>query len=624
MLRGSSSSRRIRGVASSVRRLSGSPKYVDARKFKPGESSGGGIKAAIFAFATGASAYATYRFINPENMENAGQVVQDDGGVVENKLPSPDVSATLEGTQEATAATAVEETNEDETDRLVAGIAAQEEQSVVDVTNSSSNSNSDSSSSSSSSNSTSTSSSTSSSSSSSTSSSSSRGSSSDSSSGADAVDTVDVVPTVQLEAPAQTAPQYEPEPTSPPAPVRTEPAFDVKDITLPQVASERSASELHDKCSAASVDEIVMHMASSHADVEAALLSNIGEADSETLRIRIAQLTAELLEQSKWQPVRLAQAIRKLESDVSERYAALMTQQRRELESEAARLSVKVEQELLAKHADELAVLRRDLEADTARALGEQATALNSMALQARKQMQADLAEKYNLELSSDVAEMRQQHTVEQLEALNGVYAGLESLRATIAAAGPLGGTESGICEASMHRRLAAVLDAERVLSSGKASSAGDKMTALRQAFKGDTMAESVLDTLPEVLRSGGRASTFAELKTGFTHVRGEVVKASLIPSEAPGAVGYAIGSVLSLFTRVRRGLVPGDRPEEIISRMSFHLDNGRLDAAVKEGSRLEGPAREAANEWLSRAQDRLVCDQGLDALKARSIASPA
>ena len=390
-------------------------------------------------------------------------------------------------------------------------------------------------------------------------------------------------------------------------------AFDVADVKLPMVAAEKSADDMHKSVSAASVEEIVMQIAGTHSELEDSLLGDVGNADEQTLRVRIAQMTAELLERAKWEGIRTTQATRKLSADVSERYAALMMQQRRELEVEAARMSAEVERQLLQRHATELARLRAEMEAETAKALGEQATSLNTAALQTRQRMQMELAEQINQVLADEVASVRQTDTVSQLDALKTTYSKLHELRDKVTTAGPMGGVESGLANVRAHRRLGAVLDMEKAL--GEGDRLAGHMATLRDAFVGDPMAESVLAELPTAFRN----PTFNSLKMNFPALRDEVIKASLAPAEAPPMVGNAIGSVLSAFTKKRVGMVSGNAPEEVLARASFHLDMGDLVAAVREVESLEGRPREVMSDWVNSARSRLVCDQALSALKSRS-----
>jgi len=393
--------------------------------------------------------------------------------------------------------------------------------------------------------------------------------------------------------------------------------FDVSDVQLPVVAAEKSAAELRMSSNVASVDEIVMEIVDVHSDIEKHLLANLDQLDDAQLRVRLAQLTAEVMERSKWQSVRVNQAIRRLTADVSERYAKLMAQQRRELETATATLAIGVEEELLNKYSSELNRIRAQLDMETAKALKDQATALNTVALQTRQRLSAEIAHSINEKLRNDIVAMRMRHSERMIELLRDAKQSLADMEAGIRSAGPLGGTEAGMIDVDAHRRLDAILLVEAALGGRH-----DMMHALNQlknAYKNDELTTSVVNSLPSDILNGSSPTTLQELKLRFPALRSEVIKATLAPKEAPSMVGYAIGSLLYLLSSERTGLVSGDGPEEILSRTSFYLERGLLSDAIREVNMLSGPGRNIAQDWIADARTRLICDQAIITLKSKS-----
>lgn len=69
-------------------------------------------------------------------------------------------------------------------------------------------------------------------------------------------------------------------------------------------------------------------------ELEQSLLKDIENLDENALRIKIAQLSSEFFERTKWEGIRLHQSLRQLEADITRRYLDLLKEQRQELENE--------------------------------------------------------------------------------------------------------------------------------------------------------------------------------------------------------------------------------------------------------------------------------------------------
>jgi hypothetical protein len=64
---------------------------------------------------------------------------------------------------------------------------------------------------------------------------------------------------------------------------------------------------------------------------------------------------------------------------------------------------------------------------------------------------------------------------------------------------------------------------------------------------------------------------------------------------------------------------VEGEDPAARVARAEAHLATGDLAAAVAELEALEGPAADAAADWLAKAKSRLAATATLDRLHART-----
>jgi hypothetical protein len=403
-----------------------------------------------------------------------------------------------------------------------------------------------------------------------------------------------------------------------------DPRIDASAVLLPAVAAEVRAKVEMEAVSAASIDEIVMQIAGVHSDVEKHLLQGLADLDEAALRTRLAQLIAEALERNKWEPVRSAQALRKLSADVSDKYAALMAQQRRELEGEFSRILSQVEQELLAEQGKEMDRKRNTMDKVAAAALAEQAVNMNTKALQVHQAKRAEIAATVNEALATEITALRKADSERMLPLVERVRVALKTLESRIATAAPEGGTEAGVKEVQAHRRLAAALKAERALRTSLPVAA--EMKELMEVFGSDPLLEAIFEKGSGTSSSSFvdvGAPTLVELKSRFWEMRKEVCVAHLAPAAAPRVLGGLIGSALYALTPDVSGMVDGSKPEEVLARAGFFLERSLLEDAVKEVTALQESGQkggELSALWLADAQRRLAADGAMRLIIARSL----
>lgn len=90
---------------------------------------------------------------------------------------------------------------------------------------------------------------------------------------------------------------------------------------------------------------------------------------------------------------------------------------------------------------------------------------------------------------------------------------------------------------------------------------------------------------------------------------------------EASGPLGEFWANFTGLFTVRKKGARSGDNPSAIISRAEASLDDGDIEAALRELSMLEGEPAEAFEAWMEEARARLAADQLLDDVTNRVLA---
>ena len=159
----------------------------------------------------------------------------------------------------------------------------------------------------------------------------------------------------------------------------------------------------------------------------------------------------------------------------------------------------------------------------------------------------------------------------------------------------------------------------------------GQLRIGLRTDNPFDSMLESVAAAAPEdgmiaesiavltPLASSG-VETFGRLHRRFDSVVLAVVRAAAKP---PGDtwIDKTIARLSELVTVRRVGTaVEGDGADAVVARAEARLKDGELAAAVSELRRLNGAAAEAAEAWLTSANQRLVADKALIRLESRAI----
>ena len=84
--------------------------------------------------------------------------------------------------------------------------------------------------------------------------------------------------------------------------------------------------------------------------------------------------------------------------------------------------------------------------------------------------------------------------------------------------------------------------------------------------------------------------------------------------------MGRSFGTVIAATATAPRGCVAGDGVEERLARAAFEMERGRVKQAVKEIEDVEGYTAVLMSDWKQLAEDSLLTEQSLRALKARAV----
>jgi hypothetical protein len=363
------------------------------------------------------------------------------------------------------------------------------------------------------------------------------------------------------------------------------------------------------------LNELNEQTASFKHELEETLLKDLQTLDEHALRLRVAKLSSEFFERSKWEGIRLHQSLRQLEHDITRRYLDLLAEQRTQLEAEVRRA-------LFAKEKDMAIDADRAMHSAHARFELQLQDALRVQAEAAQKKMQEELvametklARDFENQISVMLTEERQKH-IESLTAQQGKISGVEAELSIL----------TGIVESkenlkmlsnSLHKQSSAILALESALTDSR--SLAPEVSALKKLCKGDAFLETVVSSIPAAAERG--IPTLPDLRARFKLVQSEVRKHALAPEAAPKIVGQMVGSVLAMASSAPKGFVEGGGLEETLARSAHFLDNGDLNGAVLELKDLRGYAKVLLKDWEMEAGNRLAAEEAVKLLRAGAAA---
>ncbi|CAM9794793.1 unnamed protein product [Ectocarpus sp. 13 AM-2016] len=137
-------------------------------------------------------------------------------------------------------------------------------------------------------------------------------------------------------------------------------------------------------------------------ELEQSMLKDLKDLDEDSLRFRVAQLATELQERTKWEALRLMDGVQKKEAEISEKYEALLSEQKERYDGETGRALREQEKELSAEFVEKYgAELRVHLEHQA----NEFKEALHANAVAGREALEQELQRRH----ADIVAELKAQ-----------------------------------------------------------------------------------------------------------------------------------------------------------------------------------------------------------------------
>lgn len=199
----------------------------------------------------------------------------------------------------------------------------------------------------------------------------------------------------------------------------------------------------------------------------------------------------------------------------------------------------------------------------------------------------------------------------------NGRLARLEDLSASVAELQALSSQWNNVVETvTQTQHLHVALDAVRasIAKSDYPTPFLDELLALKEVSGDNKVVAAAVNSIPRAAYQDGVPST-AYLVDRYRRVASEVRKAALLPADA-GVASHAASAVLSKFMFSKKdaaGLPAGDDVEAVLTRTEVLLEEGNLDAAVREMNGLRGWAGLLSKDWVAECRRVLETRQATD-----------
>lgn len=346
-------------------------------------------------------------------------------------------------------------------------------------------------------------------------------------------------------------------------------------------------------------------------DVDKNYLSGIHELDSNALAIRVAQLATEMKHRSKWEAVRLLEALRRMEEDAKKKSAEVLHRQQA-LHTELLERELRLQHEIITrKTREDLEALKKQYAEDLSRNVQKEKTAILKNLQEKFAADKKAIEDKFASQLKAKTENFQEtlaKERKQRVQELESYRAELRALNAVLERTSTYEAFSHQVHKASM----AALALSDRIEAAGPLRA---EIRALREFARNDPFIDSAIKTLPEDVVEKGAASV-GQLQERFKTVKVVGRRAAMIP-EGSGLVGQLFGGALSYLIIPPGGPIEGTSPDAVFSRADYALKAGDIEKAVSELKTLTGLPAEVSRDWIAAAEDRLAVEQTAKVIKA-------
>ncbi len=421
---------------------------------------------------------------------------------------------------------------------------------------------------------------------------------------------------------ATIAPETTPVEPAPPSTV-SQAESSTGELLLPLTLAEQSLQNV--RTSQETVGEVLTNVSRNsialRKELEAVLLKDIHNLNADALRIRITQLVGELFERLSWESIRISQSVLQVEKELNDKYNNLLNQQRKEFELQLNTLLLNKEKEIQNivndKQKEYEIKYSNDLQTTIkSQAEGFQQTLNNELEKQA-KLISTELIGQFQ----NHIANLQKQYNDTVNDLLNKITTITSEVKAF---ENIINTTEQYLYDSKQtHKLSSAILGLELLLTHAinhnTKNTINKKLNDLIVLSNNDSLITSIIKSIPVRVQENG-VLTLSELQIRFKILHDEVREVALAPENTPTFIGQTIGKLLAKVTIAPVGNASGDGVEETMARAAYQLEKGNIQQCLNELNSIKGYSSVLMKDWKLLANDRLVVDQALQALKADSL----
>jgi hypothetical protein len=367
------------------------------------------------------------------------------------------------------------------------------------------------------------------------------------------------------------------------APTKAEKADEA--YAIPSKAASVLGATVDDQMS-----EVYAQTAAIRNDLQQRFIGDIGGLSQEQLRLRVAELVAELQERTKWEALRLHEALQRIHRDSETKFKTTMETEAAKNEERLGREMRMLEEQLSRRERNTVAESEQKIQADMKEQL-EAAQAEYKAAMEDSLTVQKEAMEQSH-ELKLMELEAAANHG--RIQDNDNRMAAIKKLETKVKAMEQVHSThsENSKLSAQVHAVSAALLEFKNKVVSCKPF--GAELKALRSSQPNDPIISAALDSVPSAAANSG-VRTVQQLVTRYqSSVQGAAMTAAYTP-EGSGILGHLMASVTTaLLFAPKSGALKGSDAEARLSRAALKLESGDLKAAVAELSQMQGLPAEA------------------------------
>ncbi|KAL0590014.1 hypothetical protein ABG067_001981 [Albugo candida] len=344
------------------------------------------------------------------------------------------------------------------------------------------------------------------------------------------------------------------------------------------------------------MSELKHELTSANEEIENSYLQELETLDANALSIRVAQLATEMKHRTKWEAVRLMEALKRMETETKVKYAD-MIQRHVERHREILQRELELQKHVLSeKHRKEAEAARVAFADELRRKMQIQRQSLLEQLKSTFEREKKLFSEHYDEQLRKTTSELENVVTTER----NHRMRELEQYRSEIRALNEVL-NESCTYEALSHQihkaSVAALSLSERIEAAVPLSK---EIRKLSEVGKDDEFIQELITKIPSQVVQNGVTSVL-ELQRRFQKVKAAGRRAAMVP-DGSGMAGQLFCTALSYLLIPPAGPIDGDDAEAIYSRADYAIASGDLNRAVNELERLSGvPAQISQYETFFR-----------------------